>query len=155
MEVKRRKRRVLSRRDRFLEFSSTFEAFGHLFKSSARESLLEMERNEVFAKVCLGLSQVCKMLAGEQVEENYVGVLVRSLDREQQEHPEWFEDIIFPDLPAAIPDIQMRIGLGSNKVLIEVTKSNPNGENTDLMPADYKRIKKLYGDEGILYLGWA
>ena len=30
-------------------------------------------------------------------------------------------------------------------------KSNPNGENTDLIPADYRRIKELYGDEGILY----
>lgn len=57
-----------------------------------------------------------------ELKRDVVGILVRSLDREQQEHPEWFEDIVFPDLPAAIADIQRRIALGSNKVQIEVTE---------------------------------
>lgn len=31
-------------------------------------------------------------------------------------------------------------------------KSNPNGENINLMPMDYMRIRDLYGDEGFLYI---
>jgi len=120
---KQRKKRALSHKEKFLEYSGTFEAFGKLFQTTAGKTMLQAERDAVMAKVCTGLSEVCKMLAGEQVEvKEAVGVLVRSLDREQQEHPEWFEDIVFPDLPAAIPDIQRRIALGSNKVQIEVTE---------------------------------
>jgi len=63
VEVKRRKKRALSRKDRFLEKSSTFVAFGRLFQTTAGKSLLQAERDEVLAKVCTGLSQVCKMLA--------------------------------------------------------------------------------------------
>lgn len=63
MEIKRRKKRALSRKDRFLEQSSTFAAFGRLFQTTAGKSLLLAERDEVFAKVCTGLSKVCKMLA--------------------------------------------------------------------------------------------
>lgn len=64
MEVKRRKKRALSPRDKFLEQSATFGAFGRLFQTAAGKTLLQAERDEVMAKVCSGLSEVCKMLAG-------------------------------------------------------------------------------------------
>lgn len=68
MEVKQRKKRVLSRRDRLLKQSSTFAAFGRLFKTSAGKSLLQAEKDEVLAKVCTGLSEVSKMLAEAEGE---------------------------------------------------------------------------------------
>ncbi len=47
-------------------------------------------------------------------------ILVQSLDQDKQEHPEWFEDMTFPDLPTAMPDIQRRIALGGEAILIKV-----------------------------------
>jgi len=68
MEVKRRRgrKKALSQKDRFLELSGTFGAFGRLFQTTAGKSLLQAERDEVLAKVCAGLSEVCKMLAGAE-----------------------------------------------------------------------------------------
>ena len=53
------------------------------------------------------------------------GILIQSLDRYIQQHKEWFGDTIFPDLPSAVPDIQRRIGLGSDLILVRV--GNVNG----------------------------
>jgi len=68
MEVKQRRgrKKALSQKDRFLELSGTFGAFGRLFQTTAGKSLLQAERDEVLAKVCTGLSEVCKMLAGAE-----------------------------------------------------------------------------------------
>ena len=68
MEIKRRRgrKKALSQKDRFLELSGTFGAFGRLFKTTAGKTLLQAERDAVMAKVCSGLSEVCKMLAGEE-----------------------------------------------------------------------------------------
>jgi len=69
MEVKQRRgrKKALSQQDRFLELSGTFGAFGRLFKTTAGKSMQQIvdraERDEVMAKVCTGLSEVCKMLA--------------------------------------------------------------------------------------------
>ena len=69
MEVrKRRGKKALSHKEKFLELSGTFGAFGRLFKTTAGKSLLQAERDEVMAKVCSGLSEVCKMLAGQEGE---------------------------------------------------------------------------------------
>jgi len=67
MEVKgkRGRKRALSCKDRLLKQSSIFGAFGRLFRTAAGKSMLQAERDELFAKVCTGLSEVCKMLAGE------------------------------------------------------------------------------------------
>lgn len=66
MEVKRRKKRTkLTPKDRLLKQSSTFATFGRLFQTTAGKTLLQAERDEGMAKVCSGLSEVCKMLAGE------------------------------------------------------------------------------------------
>ena len=70
MEVKKRRgRKALSTKDRLLKQSSTFAAFSRLFQTSAGKTLLQAERDEVLAKVCTGLSEVCKMLAGEVTVE--------------------------------------------------------------------------------------
>jgi len=72
MEVKRRQKRVLSHREKFLDYSGTFGAFGRIFQTSveqdkikAEKARAEAEKDAVLAKVCAGLSKVCKMLAGE------------------------------------------------------------------------------------------
>jgi hypothetical protein len=73
MEVKQRRgrKKALSQKDRFLELSGTFGAFGCLFKTTAGKTLLQAERDAFIAKVCSRLSEVCKMLAetGERKEE--------------------------------------------------------------------------------------
>lgn len=51
------------------------------------------------------------------------GILVKSLDQDTQEHLEWFQELIFPDLPSAVPDIQRRIALGCEHILIEVVRT--------------------------------
>jgi len=38
------------------------------------------------------------------------GILVKTLDKEDLDHPEWHEDLIYPDLVEALPDVQRRIG---------------------------------------------
>lgn len=50
------------------------------------------------------------------------GIRVKSLDQDALEHPEWFEELTFPDLPRAMPDIQRRIALGCEHILIEVVE---------------------------------
>ncbi len=68
MEAKRRKKRTkaLSHKDRLLEQSNTFQAFGRLFQTSAEQAKAKAEKDVVLAKVCTGLSQVCKVLAEER-----------------------------------------------------------------------------------------
>lgn len=56
-----------------------------------------------------------------------IGIRVRSLDQDSQEHPDWFQDMTFPDFPAAVPDIQRRIGLGCEHILIEVVEREQEG----------------------------
>lgn len=68
-KVKRERKRVLSRKDKLLEQSRTFGAFGRLFQTTAGKTLLQAERDAVMAKVCTGLSEVCRMLAGEVSKE--------------------------------------------------------------------------------------
>ena len=73
MEVKQRRggKKALSQKDRFLELSGTFGAFGRLFQTTAGKTLLQAERDAVMAKVCTGLSEVCKMLAGEEKRDSH------------------------------------------------------------------------------------
>jgi hypothetical protein len=52
---------------------------------------------------------------------------VRSLDKESLENPLWHTDIVFPDLPSAIPDIQRRIALGADRILVEVVHGKEEG----------------------------
>lgn len=71
MEVKKRRgrKRVLSPKEKFLEYSGTFGAFGRLFQTSSEQAKVKAEKDAVMAKVCSGLSEVCKMLATETKEE--------------------------------------------------------------------------------------
>ncbi len=52
-----------------------------------------------------------------------IGIRVKSIDQDAQEHPQWFQEIIFPDLPTAFADIQRRMALGSEHILIEVVNN--------------------------------
>jgi len=70
--IEKKGKRVLSLKDRLLKQSSTFGAFGRLFRTAAGKSMLQAERDEVMAKVCTGLSEVCKMLAGEAKEDKQI-----------------------------------------------------------------------------------